>query len=117
MRTAPMRGWRGRLSALLLAGAIASGLASRGASDPVPAAFPNLPKDYLREADNPPDFWVSTEEGVASFLAERVHRGSVVKIGESAGGRPIMAVFYGTARNGKGTTTFSGAVGAGSMRA
>ena len=117
MRTARVRDWSRRLPTLLLACAMAAGFADRGASDPVAAAFPNLPKDYLREADNPPDFWVSTEEGVASFLAERVHRGSVVKIGESAGGRPIMAVFYGTPRSGKGTTTFSGAVGAGSMRA
>jgi hypothetical protein len=71
MRTARVRDWRRRLSALLLAGAIASGLAERGASDPVPAAFPNLPKEYLREAENPPDFWVSTVDGVASYLRAR----------------------------------------------
>jgi Zinc carboxypeptidase len=117
MRTTRLREWRGRLSPLLLAGAIAAGTADRGASDPAPAVFPNVPRDYLREADNPPDFWVSTEEGVADFLAERVHQGTVAKIGESAGGRPIRAVFYGAARNGRGTTTFSGAVGAGRMRA
>jgi len=79
--------------------------------------FPNVPQDYLREADNPPDFWVSTVDGVTSFLGGRVHRGTVAVIGTSAGGRPIRAVFYGRARNGRGTTTFSGAIGAGAMRA
>ncbi len=86
-------------------------------SGPQPNAFPNIPRDYLREADNPPDFWVSTVDGVTDFLNERVHRGTVAVIGKSAGGRPIRAVFYGSARNGKGTTTFSGASGAHDMRA
>jgi hypothetical protein len=117
MRTARLREWLGRLSPLLLAGAILAGTADRGASDPEPAVFPNVPKDYLREADNPPDFWVSTNEAVTKFLTESVHRGTVEKIGDSAGGRPIRAVFYGGPRNGRGTTTFSGAVGASSMRA
>ena len=60
---------------------------------------------------------MSTVDGVAGFLRERVHRGTVMVIGESAGGRPIRAVVYGRAREGKGSTTFSGAVGAGNMRA
>lgn len=86
------------------------GVTSAGA-EPPQVAFPNIPPDYLREADLQPDFWVSTVEGVANFLSERVHKGTVASIGRSAGGRPIMAVFYGHARKGKGTTTFSGGLG------
>jgi len=109
-------GCRG-LAVLLLAGGIGARVCGAGYSGPPPKAYPNIPQEYLLEAANPPDFWVSTVDGVASFLRERVHKGKVVVIGESAGGRPIRAVFYGRPREGKGTTTFSGAIGAGAMRA
>jgi len=92
-------------------------LARSEESEPPPKAFPHIPQEYLREADNPPDFWVSTVDGVTRFLGERVHRGTVEVIGETAGGRPIRAVFYGLPRNRKGTTTFSGAIGARNVRA
>src|SRR5580658_819209 len=105
-----LRIWRRGFLVALVAGGIATRLAC-GATE-AQKDFPNVPKDYLREADNPPDFWVSTVDGVTKFLAERVHKGTVEVIGESAGGRPIRAVFYGSARSGKGTTTFSGALGA-----
>ena len=88
-----------------------------GDSGPPPKAYPNIPKDYLLEEANTPDFWVSTVDGVDRFLHERVHKGKVEVIGRSAGGRPIRAVLYGRGREGRGTTTFSGAVGAGIMRA
>jgi hypothetical protein len=116
MNMSDLRAWRRGLAAILLAGGIATPLCG-GASEPLQKDFPNIPRDYLREADNPPDFWVSTVDGVTRFLAEKVHRGTVEVIGESAGGRPIRAVFYGRARVGKGTTTFSGALGARSARA
>jgi hypothetical protein len=54
---------------------------------------------------------------VGRFLRGSVHKGTVVGIGTSAGGRPILAVFYGRAREGKGTTTFSGSLGFGDVRA
>ena len=38
-------------------------------------------------------------------------------IGTSAGGRPIHAVVYGKPRQGSGTTTFSGSLGFGNVRA
>jgi hypothetical protein len=117
MKMADSRIWLNGLAVLFLASAIGTRLAGSGASEPLPKLFPHVPQDYLREAENPPDFWVSTIDGVTSFLGERVHRGNVEVIGTSAGGRPIRAVFYGRARDGKGTTTFSGAVGAGTMRA
>jgi hypothetical protein len=117
MKMTVPRVWRRGLAALLLAGGIGTQVGAAGDSGPPPKNYPDIPKDYLREADNPPDFWISTVDGVASFLQEHVHRGEVVVIGKSAGGRPIRAVLYGRAREGKGTTTFSGAVGAGSMRA
>lgn len=116
VKTSELRTWQRGLAVLLLACGI--GLRPAGAvSDPAPTAFPNVPADYLREAANPPDFWVSTVDGAAAFLGERVHRGTVAVIGKTAGGRPIRAVFYGRAREGRGTTTFSGALGARKVRA
>jgi len=114
MKTAALRR---ALAVLLLAGGLGTRLGGAGASETPSKAFPHIPREYLREADNPPEFWVSTVDGVAGFLRERVHRGAVVVVGVSAGGRPIRAVVYGRAREGKGSTTFSGAVGAGNMSA
>lgn len=99
-----------------------------GATDPARSAagqavrrtqskFPDIPADYLREAESIPEFWVSTLDGVSRFLDTRVHAGKVVAIGTSAGGRPVRAVLYGAARQGKGTTTFSGSLGLGDVRA
>ncbi len=117
MRIADWRRWRGGLAALLFAGGFGTRLGGAEAAEPPARAFPHIPPEYLREAGNPPDFWVSSVDGVTGFLREHIHRGEVAVIGQSAGGRPIRAVFYGRARDGKGTTTFSGAVGAGNMRA
>jgi len=116
MKTEAMHTWCRCFAALLLGGCTVFRLAAAAPEQP-PPAFPHIPPEYLREADNTPDFWVSTVDGVAKFLGESVHRGTVEVIGTSAGGRPIRAVFYGRARVGKGTTTFSGASGAHSMRA
>jgi hypothetical protein len=80
-------------------------------------AFPNIPADYLREPDHIPEFWVSTVEGVNRFLDERIHAGEVAVIGTTAGRRAIRAVLYGAARQGRGTTTFSGSLGFGNYRA
>jgi hypothetical protein len=117
MKIADWRLWRRGLAALFLAGGFGTRLGGAEAAEPPAGAFPHIPREYLREQGNPPDFWVSTVDGVTGFLRERIHRGEVAVIGQSAGGRPIRAVFYGRARDGKGTTTFSGAVGAGKMQA
>jgi hypothetical protein len=117
MKMADLRAGRRGLAVLLIAGGIGARLCGAWDSGPPPKVYPDIPKEYLLEEPNPPDFWVSTVDGVTSFLQENVHKGEVAVIGKSAGGRPIRAVFYGRARAGKGTTTFSGAVGAGSMRA
>jgi hypothetical protein len=82
-----------------------------------PKAFPNIPPDYLLEPANIPDFWSSRLEDVNLFLDRQVHIGLVETIGQTAGGRAIRAVSYGRPRNGKGTTTFSGALGFGDFRA
>lgn len=74
-------------------------------------------RDYLVEADTIPDFWVGSFDEITRFLEMRVRKGSVRVIGKSAGGRPIRAAFYGQARKGKGTTTFSGSLGFGDARA
>jgi hypothetical protein len=79
--------------------------------------FPGVPADYLREAERVPAFWVSTVAEVEGFLQTRVKKGEVRRIGTSAGGRAIHAVFYGRAREGQGTATFSGSLGFGDVRA
>jgi hypothetical protein len=76
-----------------------------------------IPEDYLREPENIPSFWLSTVDEVTKFLKKNVHKGEVEVIGTSAGGRPINAVVYGKPRQGKGTTTFSGSLGFGDLRA
>lgn len=76
-----------------------------------------FPEGYLREVGNVPPFWVATVDEVSEFLHKNIKKGRVEVIGRSAGGRPIMGVFYGQARNGKGTTTFSGSRGVRDIRA
>ena len=72
---------------------------------------------YLSQPETIPEFWLSTPENVRRFLDTRVGKGKVSEIGRSAGGRPIRAVFYGTPRGAKGTTTFSGSLGYRDVRA
>jgi hypothetical protein len=76
-----------------------------------------IPKEYLSEPKNIPAFWISTITEINEYLAKNVSKGTIVKIGTSAGGRPILAVFYGHQRNGKGTTTYSGSLGYGDLSA
>ncbi len=82
-----------------------------------PADFPDIPAEYLRQAQQIPDFWVSTYDEVNRFLDKHVRVGTGVTIGSTAGGRRIRAVVYGQPRQGKGTTTFSGSLGLGDIRA
>jgi hypothetical protein len=76
-----------------------------------------IPADYLKEPDVIPPFWLSTYDEVTNFLKNNVHKGKVEIIGTSAGGRAIRAVLYGKPRQGKGTSTFSGSLGFGDVRA
>jgi hypothetical protein len=76
-----------------------------------------FPEGYLHEPDEIPVFWKSTLDEVYEYLDTYVKRGKVLEIGRSAGGRPIRAVFYGEPRKGAGTSTFSGALGYGDVRA
>ena len=76
-----------------------------------------IPPDYLREASDIPSFWLTSYDEVNNFLIKTVHKGQIRTIGTSAGGRQIRAVLYGTPRQGKGTTTFSGSLGFGDVRA
>jgi hypothetical protein len=78
--------------------------------------FPNIPAEYLREAEQIPDFWVSTVQAVNRFLDEHIRTGKVASIGNTAGKRQVRAVFYGRPRQGNGTTTFSGSLGFGNVR-
>jgi hypothetical protein len=76
-----------------------------------------VPDQYLQEREDIPVFWLTTIDEVAEFLYRTVKKGQIEIIGTSAGGRPIRAVVYGNARQGKGTTTFSGSLGFGDVRA
>ncbi len=76
-----------------------------------------IPPDYLKQPATIPGFWLSTYDEVTDFLRNKVHKGKVEVIGTSAGGRAIRAVFYGQPRQGKGTTTFSGSLGFGDIKA
>jgi hypothetical protein len=91
-----------------------SGQLSGTAKKPYPY---QIPEEYLREAENIPLYWISSYDEVTKFLLKNVVKGKIEVIGTSAGGRPIRAVFYGTARQGNGTTTFSGSLGFGDVRA
>lgn len=82
-----------------------------------PRAYPDIPADYLREAEDIPAFWISAVDDVAAFLGGQVRRGKVETIGRTAGGRPIAAVTYGTPRGPRGTSTFSGSLGFYDVRA
>ncbi len=73
--------------------------------------WPHVPLGTFDEAENIPPFWTTTVDEVNAFLDDQVCKGSVETLGHSAGGRPIRAISYGTPRQGKGTSTFSGAVG------
>lgn len=68
----------------------------------------NVPKAYLEEVDSIPSFWITTVEEVNDFIKSTVRKGTFHTIGYSAGERPIQAVFYGSPREGTGSTTFSG---------
>ncbi|RIH63756.1 hypothetical protein D1164_17610 [Mariniphaga sediminis] len=70
-----------------------------------------VPKEYLRERETIPDFWITTNDEILNFLQTRIKKGEVKQLGLSAGGRPIFGVFYGNPRKGKGTSTYSGSLG------
>jgi hypothetical protein len=76
-----------------------------------------IPPDYLKEAPHIPSFWISSYRDVYNFIDRTVKKGQIEVIGTSAGGREIKAVLYGKPRQGKGTTTFSGSLGFGDVRA
>ena len=73
--------------------------------------FPDIPVEYLREAEDIPDYWITSLEDIGELLESRVSNGTTGVIGQSAGGRPIRSVAYGDGRCCNGTTTFSGSLG------
>ncbi len=80
-------------------------------------AYPNIPAEYLVQPDSIPDFWLTEADAIERFLASTVKKGQVEIVGRTAGGRAIRAVTYGTPREGRGTTTFSGSLGFRDVRA
>ncbi len=97
--------------------AAALALSPATAAVTAPKAFPEIPAEYLQNAETIPDFWLSEVDAIEQYLAKNVKRGHVEVIGHTAGGRPIRAVSYGSPRQGKGTTTFSGSLGFFDVRA
>lgn len=73
-------------------------------------AYDNIPEGYLDEAEEIPDFWLTTIEEINEYVKKRVKKGKVEICGTSAGGRSILSISYGKKRTGAGTTTFSGAL-------
>jgi len=88
-----------------------------GVADERTTVYKDIPPEYLLEPEAIPEFWVTSLDQVNRFLDTRIRKGTVASIGTSAGGRPIRAVFYGQPREGRGTTTFSGSLGLGNVRA
>jgi hypothetical protein len=76
-----------------------------------------VPENYLQECENIPHFWLTSIDDVTNFLYKNVKKGSIEIIGKSAGGRFIRSVSYGNPRQGKGTSTFSGSLGFGNVKA
>jgi len=70
-----------------------------------------VPRAYLEQPKEIPDFWISEIDPVTEFLYTVVKKGKIEVIGKSVSGRPIRAVTYGTPRGEKGTSTFSGSLG------
>lgn len=93
---------------ILLAAAALMGISCSERS--VKSDFPyDVPQAYLEEAEDIPPFWLATTDEVNDFIKKTVRKGSYEQVGTSAGGRPIYAVTYGVPRQGKGSTTYSGA--------
>jgi hypothetical protein len=80
-------------------------------------AWPNIPKAYLEEAAQIPKFWVTSVDEVSGFLDRQIRKGEARTFGKTAGGRAMRAVFYGSPRREKGTTTYSGSLGYRDVRA
>ncbi len=76
-----------------------------------------VPENYLQECDNIPNFWITSINDVTNYLYENVKNGKIEIIGKSAGGRLIRSINYGNSRQGKGTSTFSGSLGFGNVKA
>jgi len=105
------------LPVLLVIITISMAYCKQSSDSPEPVYKFAIPPDYLREAPEIPAFWISEYKNVYAFLDKTVKKGKIEVIGRSAGGREIRAVFYGSPRQGKGTTTFSGSLGFGDVRA
>ncbi len=82
-----------------------------------PAARFSVRRDYVAEPESIPGFWISSFDDAGRFLSGRIRKGTVQVYGASAGRRRMRAVLYGQPRQGKGTTTFSGSLGFGDVRA
>lgn len=77
----------------------------------------DIPATHLAEPSSIPTFWISTTDDIQAFLTSTVTKGVIHSIGQTAGGRIIRAVTYGQPRNGRGTTTLSGSLGLGDIKA
>ncbi|HHT26159.1 MAG TPA: hypothetical protein GXZ82_02765 [Firmicutes bacterium] len=73
--------------------------------------------EYAQEAAAIPTYWLTDTEEVYAYLQQKVLKGAVGLLGHSAGRRPIWMVSYGTPREGKGTTTYSGSLGCNDVKA
>ena len=110
-----------RRGALSLAGAPLLASGAQVAPEARVAAHAKLkyaiPERYLLEEPHIPPYWVNEVEAVERFLHSKVTRGTVSVLGRTAGNREIPFVSYGKGRQGRGTSTYSGSMGFGDIRA
>lgn len=110
-----------RRGALSLAGAPLLSTSAQVAPESRVAAHARLqfaiPERYLLEEPDIPSYWVNEVEAVERFLHGTVKRGTLSVLGRTAGNREIPMVSYGSGRQGRGTSTYSGSMGFGDVRA
>jgi hypothetical protein len=80
-------------------------------------SFPKANAEFFKDRAEIPAWWQSTLSERDAFFSAQLKLGEVITYGTSAGGRPLRAVAYGKPRTGRGTTTASGALGFGDIRA
>ena len=78
-------------------------------------SFPDINPTFAKNRADIPVWWQGSLEEITTFL-DGIKKGEVLTYGTSAGGRPLHAIAYGTAREGSGSTTANGAVSFGNIR-
>ncbi|NQW99951.1 hypothetical protein HQ447_04775 [bacterium] len=79
-------------------------------------SFPGVNPEFAKDRDDIPAWWQSSLAERDAFLGTQLKKGELVTYGKSAGGRPLIAIAYGTRRAGHVTTSANGALAFGDIR-